>query len=111
MDNPCKQSKNDLISFNKRFPNLLYFSLKGELTLKASLKDFSIIFLFLKYHNCSLFGQLIDISAIDHFDRKFRFEVIYQLLSISNNLRITIMINISEGISLFSLESVYSSAN
>ncbi len=52
----------------------------------------------------------MDISAIDHPERKLRFEVVYQLLSITYNQRISVSVSVSEGVAIDSAVSIYPSA-
>ena len=66
---------------------------------------------FLKYHTKTLYKQLIDISVVDSIDKKFRFEVFFQFLSMSYNQRLTVTTSVLENIPLESLTKLYPSAN
>jgi len=56
------------------------------------------------------YNQLIDLTAVDYPQRKLRFEILYQLLSINNNKRLTLSISSNENDIIESVTSLYSSA-
>ena len=101
------QEKSQLVKF---FPNIFYYSIKGEWVIKISAQNVTPLLTFLKYHTGTSYAQLIDITAIDHPERKQRFEVVYQLLSVFYNQRISISVFVSEGQSLDSVVSIYPAA-
>jgi NADH-quinone oxidoreductase subunit C len=57
--------------------------------------------------NCSM---LTDLSAIDYLGREKRYEIIYNLLSIKNNKRFIIKIEIDENDSINSIHDIYKAA-
>ena len=57
------------------------------------------------------FKQLIDITATDYPSKKFRFQITYFLLSIKNNKRIRINLNIRDSDIVPSVTQLFSSAN
>ncbi|MGN7619101.1 MAG: NADH-quinone oxidoreductase subunit C [Ehrlichia sp.] len=59
--------------------------------------------------NCK-FYNLIDIFAIDYPSRPARFEVVYLLLSITNNIRICCKVQLQENENIESITSIFSSA-
>jgi len=65
---------------------------------------------FIKKHSLCKVEQLIDVTAVDYINKKYRFEVAYQFLSIICNKRITLVISLIEIQSLNSISSIYSSA-
>ena len=74
--------------------------------------EFIIPFLFyLKNHVNTQFKMLIDITAVDYPSRILRFQVVYNLLSISYNARIKIKTCVDEISLLSSVTTLYSSAN
>lgn len=81
-----------------------------ELTVNVSLYQLTNILIFLKGSTLFYYEQLRDISAIDHVKSDLRFEVIYQLLSITNCNRLSITAFVSEGASLVSATDIYPSA-
>ncbi len=59
--------------------------------------------------NCK-FQQLIDITAVDYLAREERFEVVYQLLSLTHNQRLRVKLAAGEETPVDSIASVYSAA-
>ena len=57
------------------------------------------------------FKQLIDICAVDYPEREKRFDIVYQLLSVSLNYRLRIKISVADGELVPSIVSCYSAAN
>lgn len=57
------------------------------------------------------FHQLMDVCGIDFPDRALRFNVAYQLLSLSHNWRLTVIVATEEGKAVPSVTSVYPAAN
>ena len=66
---------------------------------------------FLANNQLLRFKVLADICAIDYPEKKNRFEVVYNLLSIDFNFRLTVTTSVREGISLDSVTSIFKSAN
>jgi NADH-quinone oxidoreductase subunit C len=54
---------------------------------------------------------LVDLFAVDYLDRNERFEVNYNLLSLSKNARINVKVKIEESVSIPSIVDLFSSAN
>ncbi len=95
---------------SKRFPSILFYSIQNEFVVKVPKNLVKNFFTFLKYHTTTNFAQLIDITAIDHPERQYRFEVVYQLLSYSYNQRLTVNVSVPEGYNVDSITSIYPSA-
>jgi len=83
----------------------------NELSVESSKSDFIRIILFLKDHPNTSFDVLVDICAVDYPDRKNRFEIVYQLLSISLNLRMKLKLQAKEDEPVESLSNIYPCAN
>ncbi len=66
---------------------------------------------FLKSKKGFLFNTLIDITAIDFPDRDKRFDVVYHLLSMTENLRSRVIISIEDDVHIDSITSVFECAN
>jgi NADH-quinone oxidoreductase subunit C len=66
---------------------------------------------FLKNDSRLLFDILMDITAVDYYKRKPRFDVVYHLLSLSFNRRLRIKLQIEEGKPVDSLTSMWGCAN
>lgn len=97
-------------SLAKVFPPILYYSFQGEWVVKTTPAFLIPLLTFLKKHSLTYYRQLRDISAVDHPKRKLRFEVLYQLLSVLYNQRLTVSVSVPEGTAIDSATSVYSSA-
>ena len=74
-------------------------------------EDISDVVLFLKNNPNTKFRQLIDITAVDYPQNEKRFRLVYLLLSLENNKRISIDYSIKENDLINSLTSIYPSAN
>ena len=82
-----------------------------ELRLTIDPEDISDVVLFLKNNPNTKFRQLIDITAVDYPQNEKRFRLVYLLLSLENNKRISIDYSIKENDLINSLTSIYPSAN
>ena len=60
--------------------------------------------------NCQ-FKQLTDLFAIDYPERKYRFEVVYQILSLTFNKRIRLKIAVEDNEDVPSVVNIFSAAN
>ncbi|MEQ9420659.1 MAG: NADH-quinone oxidoreductase subunit C, partial [Rhodospirillaceae bacterium] len=60
--------------------------------------------------NCQ-FTQLVDICGVDFLDREKRFEVVYHLLSMKQNLRVRVKVAASEDTTVPSVASIFSCAD
>ncbi len=54
--------------------------------------------------------QLMDICGVDYPEREARFEVVYNLLSLTHNRRVRVKVRVAEDMSVPSVAGVYSSA-
>ena len=66
---------------------------------------------FLKDDPSCLFDQLSDITAVDYPNKKDRFLIIYQFLSVTNNQRVRVLCSISANDVIPSMSKLYFSAN
>jgi NADH-quinone oxidoreductase subunit C len=57
------------------------------------------------------FNQLSDLTAVDYPDRPERFEMVYQLLSMKNNIRLRVLMPVDEGQAVPSIVGLFSAAN
>ena len=64
----------------------------------------------LRDDNYAAFNQLSDLTAVDYLEFD-RFEMVYQLLSMKNNMRMRVLAAVGEGQAVPSMTSVYSAAN
>jgi len=102
--------KNNIELLQKIFPTLIFYSVKEEFILKVSPNHLLAILTFLQKHSLFSYKQLICISVIDHPKRKFRFEIVYNLLSISFNKRLYISVSVFEGKIVNSVSHLFFSA-
>jgi NADH:ubiquinone oxidoreductase subunit C len=73
-------------------------------------KEILTVMRFFKYNTLAKYEILIDITAVDYPSREERFEVIYQLLSISTTTRIRIKIKVDGITPIESITSIYPTA-
>ena len=83
----------------------------GELLFKTSVSEIPEIIKFLKLDNKFKFKQLIDIAAIDYPNEEKRFELVYLLLSVENNMRVKISIKFETNEKVPSIVKIFPSAN
>jgi len=76
-------------------------SISGVIGVMSSLRD----------DRHAAFNQLSDLTAVDYPERPERFEMVYQLLSMRNNMRMRILVAVGEGQAVPSATAVYSAAN
>lgn len=91
-------------------PSVLCNLTQNEITFYVNSKDLIKFVTFLKLHTTIKVEQLIDITAVDFPQRKQRFEVLYQFLSVTYNQRITVSISVNESNILDSVVKLFSSA-
>lgn len=100
-----------LSKISSLFPSTLYFVVNGEATLKTTPNRLLPLLTFLKLHTGREYNLLRDLTAIDHPERKNRLEVVYSLLSIKTQSRLTVIVEVSEGSqTLPSVTSLFESA-
>ncbi|HLI14084.1 MAG TPA: NADH-quinone oxidoreductase subunit C [Alphaproteobacteria bacterium] len=83
----------------------------GELMVTVSRQSLVRILTFLRDDPRCEFQQLVDLCGADYPDRPERFEVVYNLLSLTLNRRIRVKVTTQEGVPVPSVCSLYSSAN
>lgn len=91
-------------------PSIIFNVNNNEITIYVNSSDMLKVVFFIKKHTTIKVDQLLDITAIDFPQRKNRFEVVYQYISIKYNNRICISTSVPEGSSLESVTSLYPSA-
>ena len=80
------------------------------LELHSNAQDIYNHILFLRNDTKCKFNILIDIFAIDYLSRSARFEVVYSLLSIINNIRISCKVPLQENKNISSITNIFSAA-
>lgn len=83
----------------------------GELTIVARADRIVQVLTFLRDDSLCRFIQLIDLCGVDYPERTKRFDVVYHLLSLHNNIRIRIKVEIEENESISSIIGVYPCAD
>jgi NADH/F420H2 dehydrogenase subunit C len=93
------------------FPTLYINSFLKEKQITVSKFHMFNIFHCLKLHINYKYNLLISISGVDLLSNKYRFCVVYELLSLLYNTRIRIKVFISQNDFIYSLTNVYINAN
>lgn len=83
----------------------------GELMVTVRRAAIVKVLTYLRDDPASRFEQIMDITAVDYPDREERFEVVYNLLSLSRNQRIRVKVTTDEDTPVPSAVPVYSAAN
>lgn len=83
----------------------------GELTLTVTAGTLPALVRFLKADLTCRFGSLVDITAVDHPERRARFDVVYHFLSMHRNQRIRLKAAVREDEMVPSIIEIHPSAN
>ena len=83
----------------------------GELVVHARTTTLTRLLAFLRDDSNCLFKVLLDITAVDYPEREERFELVYILLSLSQNQRIKVKVVVSEDVAVPTVSEVFSAAN
>ena len=83
----------------------------GEIELQVNAGTVAQLLMLVRDDRQAAFTQLIDLTAVDYPERKDRFDVVYQMLSMSNNMRLRIVATVSEGQTVPSVTGVFMAAN
>ena len=83
----------------------------GELTVTVTLAALVPFCAFLKEDYTCRFSTLVDITAVDYPDRERRFDVVYMFLSMYQNQRVRVRVEVREDDMVPSLIEVHKSAN
>lgn len=84
---------------------------RDELIVRVSSKELINFVQFLKQDSACQFTTLIDITCIDYPDRDPRFDVVYMFLSMVQNLRIRLKVDVADGGQIQSITSLHPSAS
>ena len=82
----------------------------GELSIVTSRDDLIALMKLLRDDSNCLFKAMIDVTAADYPERQERFEVVYNLLSISHNQRIRVKTSTDENTPVPSVVPLFSAA-
>jgi len=84
---------------------------RGEVTVTLPKEDIYAICQFLSSDSELQFQFLTDLCGVDFFPETPRFEVVYLLYSMKNNLRLRLKAKVAQGESIPSVESIWKAAN
>ena len=82
----------------------------GELALETTRDNLSVLMKLVRDDSNCLFKILIDITAVDFPERGERFEIVYNLLSLSHNQRIRVTVSTDESTPVPSMVPLFSAA-
>jgi len=83
----------------------------GELTVTVQLAHLEDFTEFLRTDAACRFTSLVDITAVDHPEREPRFDVVYHFLSMYQNHRIRVVVQVAEDQMVPSLVAIHPGAN
>ena len=83
----------------------------GELMLETTPDKLLALLKFLRDDAKCQFSQLVDVCGVDWPEREKRFDVVYNLLSLRNNLRVRVKVQTDEGTPVPSAAPIYSAAS
>lgn len=83
----------------------------GELNITAHADQVLAVLAHLRDDTNCRFRQLIDVTAVDYPDREVRFDVVYHLLSVYQNQRIRLKIQVAEDAPVASAVGLFRTAN
>ncbi|WP_290691231.1 MULTISPECIES: NADH-quinone oxidoreductase subunit C [unclassified Haematobacter] len=83
----------------------------GELTVEADRSSIVAFLEFLKTDPNCRFSTLVDLTAVDYPEREARFDVVYHLLSMYQNQRVRVKIQVREEELVPSVTGVHAGAN
>ncbi|MQA65273.1 MAG: NADH-quinone oxidoreductase subunit C [Alphaproteobacteria bacterium] len=82
----------------------------GELTVTVKGESIARVLAHLRDDSNCCLNQLIDICGVDYPERENRFDVVYHLLSLRQNHRVRIKVEVGEGVPVPSVTGVFSAA-
>jgi NADH-quinone oxidoreductase subunit C len=82
----------------------------GELTLRVVCDQIVKILAFLRDDPNCQFKQLMDVAGVDYPERERRFDVVYNLLSLTGNMRVRVIVETDEETPVPSATDLFSSA-
>ena len=84
---------------------------RGEIELRVNPADVPQVLTLLRGDRQSAFTQLIDLTAVDYPERESRFDVVYLLLSMDNNMRMRLVAAVAAGQAVPSVTGLFMAAN
>ena len=84
---------------------------RGEIELRVNPADIPQVLTLLRGDRQAAFNQLIDLTAVDYPERESRFDVVYLLLSMDNNMRMRVVAQVIAGQPMPTVTHLYMAAN
>ncbi|MGB1684614.1 MAG: NADH-quinone oxidoreductase subunit C [Candidatus Puniceispirillaceae bacterium] len=84
---------------------------RGEIELRVTPADVPHVLTLLRGDRQAAFNQLIDLTAVDYPERESRFDVVYLLLSMDNNMRMRLVAAVAAGQAVPSVTGLFMAAN
>ena len=84
---------------------------QDQIVLRIPASSIQQVLAALRDDKYAAFNQLSDLTAVDYPERPERFELVYQLLSMRNNMRLRLLAAVGEEQAVPSATTVYSAAN
>ena len=84
---------------------------RSEIELRVNLSDIPQVLTLLRGDRQAAFNQLIDLTAVDYPERESRFDVVYLLLSMDNNMRMRVVTQVTAGQPVPTVTHLYMAAN
>ena len=84
---------------------------QDQIVLRIPASSIQQVLAALRDDKYAAFNQLSDLTAVDYPERPERFELVYQLLSMRNNMRLRLLAAVGEGQAVPSATTVYSAGN
>jgi NADH dehydrogenase (ubiquinone) Fe-S protein 3 len=99
---------NFIKNLKKLIPIILSYKYdKNTLNIVVNSKDLFFVLNVLKLHSTLQYKLLTSITGVDYPDRKKRFEIIYELLSVRYNSRIRVKVLVNEVTPITSIYSIF----
>jgi NADH/F420H2 dehydrogenase subunit C len=98
-------------SLKKIIPIILFQKFNSEISLLLRVKNLLISLITLKNSILYQFSLLTAVSGVDYYNNKYRFNVTYELLSLTYNTRIRLKVFLTEIDSVPSIVNIFKNAN
>lgn len=96
---------------NKIIPIILFQKFNSEISLLVKVKNLLISLVTLKKSILYQFSMLTAVSGVDYYNNTYRFNVTYELLSLTYNTRVRLKVFLTEIDSVPSVVSIFKNAN
>ena len=104
-------NKNFLLYLKKNFNFINYYIIDDEIFIVLPYNNLFNFITFLKYNTFCQFKTLVDITAVDHPNRQYRFELNYSFLSYNYNTRLNVVTYVQNSLFVDSITPLFKSAN